>query len=48
MKTIIKLFLMSHNIPVRLSTNDSVRFYKTVAKLHGMKVERMMYGYVLS
>lgn len=48
MKTIIKLFLMSHSIPVRIASNDSVRFYKTVAKLHGLSVEKSLYGYVLN
>lgn len=47
MKTIIKLFVMSHHIPVAIHTNDSMLFYKHVAKLHGMRVEHSLYGYVL-
>lgn len=48
MKLFIKLFLMTHYIPIPLHGNEAMLFYKTVAKLHGMSVRRSFYGFVLS
>lgn len=48
MKTLIKLFAMSHHIPVAIHSNDAMMFYKQVAKLHGMRLRRCSYGYILN
>jgi soluble P-type ATPase len=47
MKTIIKLFAMSHKIPVAIRSNDAMVFYKQVAKIHGMRLQHSFYGFVL-
>lgn len=47
MKTLIKLFAMSHHIPVAIHNNDAMMFYKQVAKIHGMRLEHSFYGFVL-
>lgn len=46
--TLLKLFLMTHKIPVKISTNESLTYYKTVSKMVGRKLEHSLYGYVLS
>lgn len=44
----VKLFMMTHHIPARISTSDAVKFYQTVAKVHGFRLERCGYGYVIA
>lgn len=41
MAQIIKLFLMSHHIPCIIRNNDAILFYKTVAKRHGMSLQKI-------
>ena len=47
MKTIIKLFAMSHHIPVIILNNDAMVFYKQVAKVNGYRLQHSFYGFVL-
>lgn len=47
MKTTIKLFLMSHHIPALISNPDSLKFYRTVARIHGRSMARSAYGWVM-
>lgn len=46
--TTIKLFAMTHSIPVVIKNNDAMLFYKTVAKLIGRRLDHNAYGYVIS
>lgn len=48
MKTSIKLFLMSHHIPALISTPDSLKFYRVVARIHGRSMVRSAYGWVMA
>lgn len=45
--TLLKLFLMTHHIPVKISTNEGLTYYKTVSKMVGRKLEHSLYGYVI-
>lgn len=47
MKTITKLFLMTHHIPALISSPDALKFYRTVARNHGRSLERSAYGWVM-
>lgn len=47
MKTTIKLFLMSHHIPAQITTPDALKFYQTVARIHGRSMARSAYGWVM-
>lgn len=46
-RTTLKLFCMSHHIPVSVKSDDAIRFYRTVARIHGYSLVRSAYGYVL-
>lgn len=46
MKTLLKLYLISHGIPVRISTKDAFAFYQRAAKFHGFHLVRRSYGFV--
>lgn len=48
MKTVIKLFLVSHHIPVKVGNDDALFFYRTVARLHGFSLVRCGKGWVMS
>lgn len=48
MKTITKLFLMTHHIPAQIATPDALKFYRTVARNHGLSLVRSHYGWVLA
>lgn len=48
MKTTIKLFLMSHHIPAQIATPDALKFYRTVARIHGRSMVRSGYGWVMA
>lgn len=48
MKTTLKLFLMSHHIPALISNPDSLKFYRTVARIHGRSMVRSAYGWVMA
>lgn len=48
MKTTLKLFLMTHHIPAQISTPDALKFYRTVARIHGRSLVRSAYGWILS
>lgn len=48
MKTTLKLFLMSHHIPAQITTPDALRFYRTVARIHGRSMVRSAYGWVMA
>lgn len=48
MKTTIKLFLMTHHIPAQIATPDALKFYRTVARIHGRSLVRSAYGWVLA
>lgn len=43
-----KLFLMAHHCPVRIGTNDALTFYRTVARIHGYRLERRLNGWVFA
>lgn len=43
-----KLFLMVHHWPCAIGTEDALRFYRAVARLHGYRLERRMHGWVFS
>lgn len=47
MKTITKLFLMTHHIPALISSPDAMKFYRTVARNHGRSIVRSAYGWVM-
>ena len=47
MKTITKLFLMSHHIPAMISSPDAQKFYRTMARIHGRSLVRSGYGWVM-
>ena len=40
MKTIIKLFLITHHLPVRIQTEDAMVYYRAMARLHGFSLVR--------
>ena len=48
MKTITKLFLMTHHIPAQISSPDAQKFYRTVARIHGRSLVRSAYGWVMA
>lgn len=47
MKVLIKLFLMSHHMPVVVKSNDAINYYRTVARMHGFSLVRCAYGWVM-
>lgn len=38
--TRLKLYLISHHLPVKAVTEPAILFYRTVARLHGYRLER--------
>lgn len=48
MKTAIKLFLMSHGIPLGIKTPDAMAFYQRVARLHGYRLVHRGTGYIIN
>lgn len=47
-RTTMKLFCMSHHIPVAVKSDNAMVFYRTVARIHGYSLVRSAYGYVLA
>lgn len=47
MKTLIKLFLISHHLPIIISNQDALVYYRAVARLHGFSLVHCAYGWVM-
>lgn len=47
MKTIVKLFLMTHHLPVTIGNQDAFEYYRAVARLHGYSLVHCSYGWIM-
>lgn len=47
MSTLLRLFLACHHIPIRPTSDASLTYYRTVARLHGYSLERVGNGRVV-
>ena len=47
MKTMAKLFLIAHHVPVLIGTEEALLYYKTVARIHGFSLIHAGYGFVM-